>query len=265
MSIQDCISRIERGTAPDNDRYLEYLHDRLEGFVQIVAAFSFVLANVHGFLGIKVLIDNLLQCFWELLNHIREKIANSLEHSTEFCRVPFRERSSIGRPKYNVTAEEIDVLRSTGMQWATIAKCLGVSVRTLSRKRIEFGLLGYSEITDEKLDWNVRDVLRLTPFSGETFVRGALRARGIYVQRWKIQEALQRIDHVNRATRRRYAIQRRLYNVRKPNHLWHMESNHKLIHWRFVLHGCIDGYSRAIVYLKCFTNNLAKVQSCSAL
>ena len=36
-----------------------------------------------------------------------------------------------------------------------------------------------------------------------------------------------------------------------------MDSNHKLIHWRFVLHGCIDGYSIAIVYLKCFTNNLA--------
>ena len=80
-----------------------------------------------------MLINNLLQCLRELLNHIGEKIANSLEHSTEFRRVPFRERSSIGRPKYSVTAEQIDVLRSTGMQWAAITKCLGVSVRTLPR------------------------------------------------------------------------------------------------------------------------------------
>ena len=85
-----------------------------------------------------------------------------------------------------------------------------------------------------------------------------MRARGIHIQRWKVREALETIDPVNRAIRRRYAIQRRLYNVKKPNHIWHIDSNHKLISWRFVLHGCIDGYSRAIVYLKCFTNNLAR-------
>ena len=45
--------------------------------------------------------------------------------------------------------------------------------------------------------------------------------------------------------------------LKKPNHLWHTDSNHKLIPWRFVLHSCIDGYSRAIVYIKCFTNNPA--------
>ena len=36
-----------------------------------------------------------------------------------------------------------------------------------------------------------------------------------------------------------------------------MDSNHKLISWRFVLHGCIDGASRALVYLKVATNNRA--------
>lgn len=64
-----------------------------------------------------------------------------------------------------------------------------------------------------------------------------MKRRGIFVQRWKIGEALQRIDPVNRAIRRRYSIQRRLYNVKKPNRLWHIDSNHKLIHWRIVLHG----------------------------
>ena len=27
--------------------------------------------------------------------------------------------------------------------------------------------------------------------------------------------------------------------------------------WRFVIHGCIDGFSRLIVYLRCSTNNLS--------
>lgn len=36
-----------------------------------------------------------------------------------------------------------------------------------------------------------------------------------------------------------------------------MDSNHKLIPWRFVIHGCIDGASRSIIYLKAATNNTA--------
>ena len=88
-------------------------------------------------------------------------------------------------------------------------------------------------------------------------MRGALRGRGINVQRWRIRNAIRNIDPINRAIRRRYTIQRRLYNVKKPNLLWHVDSNHKLINWRFVLHGCVHGYSRAVIYFKCFTNNLA--------
>ena len=57
--------------------------------------------------------------------------------------------------------------------------------------------------------------------------------------------------------RTRYAICRRTYNVTGPNHLWHIDSNHKLISWRFIIHGCIDGFSRTIIYLKCCTNNKA--------
>ena len=36
-----------------------------------------------------------------------------------------------------------------------------------------------------------------------------------------------------------------------------MDGNHKLIKWRFIIHGCVDGYSRLIVFLKCATNNRA--------
>ena len=31
--------------------------------------------------------------------------------------------------------------------------------------------------------------------------------------------------------------------------------NHKLIRWRFFIHGAIDGYSRSIAFLKCSNNN----------
>jgi hypothetical protein len=34
-------------------------------------------------------------------------------------------------------------------------------------------------------------------------------------------------------------MQRRLYNVRKQNHLWQIDSNLKLISWKFVLHRAV--------------------------
>lgn len=47
------------------------------------------------------------------------------------------------------------------------------------------------------------------------------------------------------------------YNVGGPNHLWHLDGYHKLIKWGFVIHGCIDGFSRSIVFLRCSNNNLS--------
>ena len=41
------------------------------------------------------------------------------------------------------------------------------------------------------------------------------------------------------------------------NSLWHIDSHHSLIRWKFVIHGCCDGFSRKIMFLKCSTNNLA--------
>lgn len=165
--------------------------------------------------------------------------------------------SSGGRRRYIITTEQIGVLRGTGIQWTAIASCLRVSAKTKYRRKIEYGIANsYIEITEEELEWNIREILRLTPFSGESYVRGALRDRRIYIQWWRIREPLQQVGPVSRAIRRRYVIQRRLYNVKKSNHLWHIDSNHKLINWWFVMLACIDRYSRTIIHVKCYTNNL---------
>ena len=37
----------------------------------------------------------------------------------------------------------------------------------------------------------------------------------------------------------------------------HTDGHHKLVRWRFITHGGIDGFSRLIVYLKCSVNNKA--------
>ncbi|CAJ0823105.1 10562_t:CDS:2 [Entrophospora sp. SA101] len=47
----------------------------------------------------------------------------------------------------------------------------------------------------------------------------------------------------------------RKYKVSGPNALWHIDGHHKLIHWKIVIHGAIDGYTRLITYLHCSNNN----------
>ena len=39
------------------------------------------------------------------------------------------------------------------------------------------------------------------------------------------------------------------------NYVWHIDGNHKLIRWRMVVHGSIDGFSRLITFLRCRTDN----------
>ena len=77
------------------------------------------------------------------------------------------------------------------------------------------------------------------------------------MQRWRVRQRLHIIDRIGRTLRQRLPIMRRRYDVGCANNLWHIDSNHKLRSWRFVLHGCIDGHSRAIIYLRCFPNNKA--------
>ena len=102
----------------------------------------------------------------------------------------------------------------------------------------------YTHITNKELDREIQQTLNVRPCSRETYVTVSLKGSELFKcsdQQFRIRESLKRIDGVGRGVRHWYAICRRTYNVTGPNHLWHIDSNHKLISWRFVIHGCIDG------------------------
>ncbi|KIO17819.1 hypothetical protein M407DRAFT_49449, partial [Tulasnella calospora MUT 4182] len=42
------------------------------------------------------------------------------------------------------------------------------------------------------------------------------------------------------------AIVRRSYYVPFPNSLWHIDGHHKLIRWKIVTHGGVDGKTRVV-------------------
>ena len=101
------------------------------------------------------------------------------------------------------------------------------------------------------------DVLNSThnPNLGEKSIDGLSRAQGIIVQRHRIRDALHVVDPEGVEYRLRTVLRRRQYSVPSPNALWHVDGYHKLIRWKLVVHGGIDGFSRVVMYLKVATNN----------
>ena len=71
----------------------------------------------------------------------------------------------------------------------------------------------------------------LTPNIGRRRFIGALRSRGLGIQRWRVSDCLRRVDPVGTALRWGMTIHRRKYFVPTPNSLWHIDSGHKLIRY----------------------------------
>ena len=172
-----------------------------------------------------------------------------------------------GRRRYDISKDQLEHLRSLYFSWQKIADMLQVSVSTIQRRCREFGLSDeferYSDITDDELDQIYASVTGnscegpLTPNVGRRRFIGALRSRGLRIQRWRVSECLRRVDPVGTALRWRMTIHRRKYFVPTPNSLWHIDSGHKLIRYKLITHVCIDGKTRLIVYASCCNNNKA--------
>ncbi|KAJ7373308.1 hypothetical protein OS493_012899 [Desmophyllum pertusum] len=139
---------------------------------------------------------------------------------------------------------------------------LGVSVRTVQRRLSEYNISitdRYADITEEVLDNHVIEVFQMFPNCGYRRMLGFLETRGLRVQEKRVRESMHRVDPegVLLRTLELQTTHRRGYNVYSPRALYHIDGNHKLIRWRFVIHGMIDGYSRMIIFLRCSIDNKA--------
>jgi hypothetical protein len=59
-----------------------------------------------------------------------------------------------------------------------------------------------------------------------------------------VKICLKKLDPEGVARRYKRAVKRRVYKVAVPLSLVHIDGNHKLIRWKIVIHGGIDGFSR---------------------
>ena len=89
---------------------------------------------------------------------------------------------------------------------------------------------------------------------------GFIKSRELRVQRDRIRISLTGVEPENIALRWACVITRRVYSVPGLNSLWYIDGHHSLIRRNFVIHGCIDGFSRQILYLLCADNSRSETR-----
>ncbi len=112
-------------------------------------------------------------------------------------------------------------------------------------------------MSNNDLDQIIRDIKINHPNDGERMIIGHLTQMRVFVPRARVRGWIHRVDTINTQLRRSVTIRRRTYYSEGPNTVWHIDGHHKLIRWRLVTHGGIDGYSRTIVFMNISDNNRA--------
>jgi len=188
-------------------------------------------------------ISNLTECY----QIICEKIAN-LETST--CRnyqTSCSRTGNPGRPKLNISVQQLEYFIENSFSVVDIAAMLGVSVSSVRRRMSDCGIntsRPFSNISDNELCEVIHDIQKQCPRSGYRMMQGYLKARGYKIQQHRVREMMRKVDPEGIITRWRNTVQRRVYSVSGPNALWHIDGNHKLIRYIYFsgiysFHSCV--------------------------
>ena len=165
----------------------------------------------------------------------------------------------IGRPRSDLVLDDVEFLLSLSLSMTKVAQILMVSRSTIYRcMKEENRVLGsYTSITDATLDTIIQSIKRHDQNDGEVMVAAHLSRIGVRVTWARMRASIHRVDPLGVAERSCQIIRCRTYSAPHPNYVWHMDSHHKLIRWRIVIHGAVDGFSRKVLYLTCANNNRA--------
>lgn len=78
---------------------------------------------------------------------------------------------------------------------------------------------------------------------------------GLSIPRDTVNELMKVLDPVSVQSRLRRNLKRRRYVSPGPNFVWHVDSYDKLKPYGIAINGCLDGYSRYVVWLEASTTN----------
>ena len=129
-----------------------------------------------------------------------------------------------------------------------------LSERHLKRKLADLGLYrrrGYASL-ETVVDRVMHELVGSGGLHGYRWMWRMLEDRGIHVKQKTVGVILSILDPENVAIRSQRRLHRRNYVARGPNFLWHVDSYDKLKQYGICINGCVDGYSRKIVWCKAY-------------
>lgn len=133
-----------------------------------------------------------------------------------------------------------------------------ISHRSLKRMLRRRGLYRRKYFTNLEVivSFLQREVQRSSQLHGYRWMHLRCLQHGFTVTQDVIRLALNAVDPHGVDIRRRRRLRRRAYFNHGPNFLWHLDSYDKLKRYGICINGCIDGFSRYIIWLKAgLTNN----------
>lgn len=86
-------------------------------------------------------------------------------------------------------------------------------------------------------------------------IHKALLSKGFICRRDDVRSIILQLDREGVDLRRNRRLNRRKYVTRGPNYVWHIDGHDKLKPYGFSIHGCIDGFSRKIMWLEVGPSN----------
>ena len=90
---------------------------------------------------------------------------------------------------------------------------------------------------------------------GYRYMHLKARAAGLVVDRETIRLVMKVMDAEVVSLRATHKLKRRKYIYNGSNETWHMDGYDKLKPFSFAIHGCIDGFSRKIIWLRVASSN----------
>lgn len=140
--------------------------------------------------------NSLLDFVTELLHPLEQFLTHPPPPANSL--VPLIHTGRPGRPRYVLDLDRAILLHDLGNTWQGVAYAMGVTRQTLYNRLNEAGLSTarkeYTDIGDEDLDEHVAEISLKHPFVGSTIVMGHLEAKGIHLQRLRVQDSLRRVD-----------------------------------------------------------------------
>ena len=122
---------------------------------------------------------------------------------------------------------------------------------TLKRRLTTLELLRRSFVSDDELRSAIEKELGGSGcFVGYRKMWAWLRMTGIIVKRARVMTLLRELDPDGVESRRKKTLRRRAYHAKGPNFVWHTDGHDKLKLFGFSVHGCIDGFSRRLLWLE---------------